>query len=224
MNWMVTATTESVKAVFARIGNFLPTLVGALLILLVGWIIAGWLQRFLVGALKTVGVDELARRFQIDEFLQKGDIKHSLSDLIGIFLYWLVILAAFLAALNALSLTVAAELLERLIGYMPSVLAGIVVLILGLFFSTMIGGIVQTAAANAGITQAKGLGQIARVTNVVFSVVVALEKFFSSMIIQTTFTVVIAAVAFGLALSFALGSKDIVARYLADFIDKVKRR
>ena len=107
---------------------------------------------------------------------------------------------------------------------MPDVLAGIIVLVLGLFFGSLVGGIVQTAAANAGIGQAKGLGQIARMVVIIFASVVALEKFFRSMVIQTTFTIVVAAVAFGAALAFGLGCKDIAGKYVSEFIHKIQRR
>lgn len=224
MNWMAQAAIESVKGFFARVSSFLPTLIGALLILVVGWIVAGLLQRLLERVLKAVRIDDLAQNLRISEVLRKGEIKYSVSELLGVFLYWLVILATLLAALNALGLTVAAELLERVLGYVPSVLAGVIVLVLGLFFAQLVGGIVQTAAANAGVGQAKGLGQIARVVVIIFATVVALEKFFSSVIVQTTFTIVLAAVALGLALAFGLGCKEIAGRYLSEFIGKIQRR
>ncbi len=224
MNWMAAAAFESVRAVFTRVGNFIPTLIGVVLILLVGWILAGVLQRVLVQVLRSMRLDDLAQTIRISEILQKGEIKYSLSELLGVFLYWLVILTTLLAALNALGLTVAAELLERVLAYIPNVLAGVIVLILGLFFATLIGGIVQTSAANAGMSQAKGLGQISRVAVIIFSVAVALEKFFSSVIIQTTFTIVVAAICFGFALAFGLGCKDIVGKYVNDFLDKIRRR
>lgn len=224
MNWMMTGTYDSMKAFFIRVGNFIPILIGVLLILIIGWILARVLQNLLVKMLQVVGIDNLAQSAHIDDFLHKGDIKHSLSELFGIFLYWLIILATLLAALNALGLTMAAELLDRVIAYVPNVLGGIIVLILGLFFAALVSGTVQTAAANAGIAQAKAMGQIARVVVIVFSVVVALEKFFSSVIIQTTYTIVLAAIAFGLALAFGLGCKDIVGKMTAEFIDKMRRR
>ncbi|MBI3318517.1 MAG: hypothetical protein HYZ90_05180 [Candidatus Omnitrophica bacterium] len=177
---MASAAMESVKAVFTRVGDSLPTLVGSFIILLIGWIVAGWLQKLVVQFLKTVRLDDAAQAVRISEVLQKGEIKYSLSELVGVFLYWLLILSTVLAALNALGLTVAAELLEKVLGYVPSVLAGVIVLVLGLFFSTLVGGVVQTAAANAGISQAKGLGQISRVVVIIFTTIVALEKFFSS--------------------------------------------
>ena len=224
MNWMTSVVSDAARAVFLRVADFIPTLVGAILILVVGWLLAGVLQRVLVQILKGVRLDDLAETARISDILQKGDIKYSLSELLGVFLYWLVILATLLAGLNVLGLTIAAELLEKVISYVPSVLAGVIVLILGLFFSTLVGSIVQTTAANAGIGQARGLGQITRVVVILFSSVVALEKFFSSVIVQTTFTIVVAAIAFGLALAFGLGCKDIAGKYVGDFIDKVRRR
>jgi hypothetical protein len=88
----------------------------------------------------------------------------------------------------------------------------------------LLGGIVQTAAANAGMGQARGLGQITRVVVILFASAIALEKFFSSVIIQATFTIVVAAVAFALALAFGLGCKDIAGKTMADFLDKIRRR
>lgn len=224
MNWMVQAASEAVKEIFTRVGSSLWIVLGAVVILFVGWMIAGWLQRLVVQFLRAVRLDDLADTLRINEVLQKGEIHNSLSELLGIFLYWLIILATLLAAFNVLGLTLAAELLEKVLAYVPNVVAGIIVLIMGLFFAALMGGIVQTAAANAGIGQAKGLGQIARVVVVIFSVAVALEKFFSSVIVQTTFSIVVAAVAFGLALAFGLGCKDIAGKYVGDFLDKLRRR
>ncbi len=224
MSVMAAAAMESMKAFCARVGDTLPRLFGALLIVVLGWIVAGWLQRLFVQALKALKLDELAQSIRVNEILHRGEIRYSLSELLGVFLYWLVLLATLLAALNALGLTIAAELLERVLSYMPNVVAGVIVLVLGLFFATLLGGLVQTAAANAGIGQARGLGQIARVAVIVFTAAIAMEKFFSSMIIQATFSIVVAAVAFGTALAFGLGCKDIAGKFVGDVIDQFKKR
>ncbi len=223
MNWMMSAATESMREFFRRVAHFLPTLLGVLVILLVGWLVAVALKRLLVRLLHP-WLDDLAEKLWVSEVLRKGDIKYSVSELFGVFLYWVIMMGTLIAALNALGLTEPAVLLERVLEYVPNVLAGIIMLALGLFFASLISGIVQTAAANAGITQAKGLGQIARMVVITFASVTALEKFFSSMIIQTTFTVIVAAVAFAFALAFGLGCKDIAGKFVGDFIDKVRRR
>lgn len=224
MDWMMTAATESVKAMFIRVGNSIPILLGTLLILVIGWLVARAARWGLERVLKAFPFDEFARKLRVTEVLQRGEVKYHLSELLGVFLYWLIILATLLAALDALGMTVAAELLERVLAYLPNVLGGVIVLVLGLFFATLVSGVVQTAAANAGIGQAKGLGAIARVAMIIFASAIALEKFFSSVIIQTTVAIVTAAVAFGTALAFGLGCKEIAGDFMADFIKKVRGR
>ncbi len=222
---IVSAVLEPGKAMFLRIWAFVvPDLIGALVVLVLGLALAKFAQGVLTRALQAVRLDDLLKPIGIPEILRKGEIKYTVAELFGVFLYWLVILATLLAALNVLKLTIAAELLQRAIEYVPNVLAGILILILGLFFATMLGGLVQTAAANAGIGQAKGLGQVARVVVVVFSVAVALEKFFSSVLITTAVQTVIMAVALAFALAFGLGCKEIAGRLVNDFVDKIRRR
>ena len=222
MGWMMTTAAESVKAMLTRIACATPRLAGALVILIMGWLIARAVKWAVVKALKAVPFDDFARKLHVADFLQKGEVRYQLSELIGVTVYWLILLAFLLAGLDALGMTVAAQLLEKVLDYVPQVLAGVIVLILGLFFATVVGGVVQTAAANAGISQARALSQIARVAVTIFAVAVALEKFFSSMIIQTTFTIVLTAVSFGFALAFGLGCKDIAGRAVSDFLDKIR--
>ena len=218
------AVAESVKGLFLHVGQALPDILGGLVVLLIGWFVAGWLQRFLVQILKATRIDTWPVLAQVGDVLHKGEVKYSLSELLGVFLYWLVVLATFLAAFDLWGLNTAAQLIQRVIGYTPNLIAGVVALVLGLFGATFAAGAVQTAAANAGIGQAKGLGQIARVAVIVFSVVVALEKFLSSIIIQTAFTVVVGSIAIAFALAFGLGCKDIAGKYVGEFFDKLRRR
>lgn len=222
MGWMMSTAAESVKAMVTRIAWSVPRLAGAIAILIIGWLIARAVKWALVKALKVVPFDEFARKLKVADFLQKGEVKYQLSELIGVTVYWLILLAFLLAGLDALGMTVAAQLLEKVLDYVPQVLAGIIVLILGLFFATVVGGVVQTAAANAGVSQARGLSQIARMAVIIFAVAVSLEKFFSSMIVQATFTIILTAVSFGFALAFGLGCKEIAGRSVSDFLDKIR--
>lgn len=222
MSWMASTVADSVKAVFVRVGDSLPKLGGAVIILVIGWVIAGIAQKAIVRVLKTVRLDDISDKARISEFLNRGEIRLSLSELVGVFLYWLLVLAFALAALDVLGLTVAAGLLERVLAYVPDVLAGVIVLVLGFFFAAVVSGVVQTATANMGVSQARGLAQIARVAVLIFTVAIALEKFFSSMIVQATFTIILSAVAFGAALAFGLGCKDIAGRSVGDFLEKIR--
>lgn len=222
MNWMMGTVADSIKAIFVRVVEALPALLGAIVILVLGWVIAKIVQQAVVKALKMIRLDDLSEKLQISQMLSRGEVRYSLSELLGIFLYWLLVLAFAVAALDVLNLKMAAGLLDKVLGYVPDVVAGVIVLVLGLFLASVVSGSVQTATANMGIGQAKALGQIARVMVIIFAVAIALEKFFSSIIVQTTFTIVLSAVAFGAALAFGLGCKDIAGRAVGDFLDKLR--
>lgn len=214
---------DPLKAMFTRLYSFLPVLLGALLLLLVGWIAARIIQQIVVKGLKAVRIDDLARQAGFSDILGKGAVPHTFSELIGVFLYWLVMLSALVTSVNALGLNAAAELLERLLSYIPSVLAGIIVLVLGIFFSAMLGSLVQTITANAGIKQARLLGQLTKVVVVIFSIEVALEKFIGTTTLHVQLNIIVAAIAFGTALAFGLGCKDLAGRFASDLTEKLKR-
>lgn len=222
VRWMATSTIESVKAMLLRVFEAVLKIGAGLLILLVGWLIAKLVQAAVVKLLKTLPIDDWAKQLKISDILHKGEIRYQVSELVGVSFYWVVLLAFLLAVLDLMGMSAAAGLLDRVLTYVPNVIAGILVLILGFFFGTMVSGIVQTAAANAGVGQARGLGQITYVTVVIFAVAVALEKFLNSTVIQATFNTVVMALAFGVALAFGLGCKDLAGRSVEDFVRKLR--
>jgi len=213
------------REVLERVGNFIPTLVGVLVILIGGWMIAKFVQRVVVQVLKAIKLDQAAEKTKIDVLLAKGDVKQKLSELIGVLLYWLMMLIIFMAAVNALGLTVTADLLNRVIGYLPNVIAAVFILVLGIFFSTLLASIVQTAATNAGIRQAKVISQLVQVVIVVFASVIVLEQLsVAAYIITFTLQAIIAALALAAGLAFGLGCKDIAADTTQDIINKLKKK
>lgn len=218
-----TIVVTPLQALLTRLASFLPLLLAALLIFLVAWLAARILEELLVRGLKAVRLDEIARRVGLEEILHKGGVSQTFSELLGIFLYWFVVFAGVVAAVNALQLTVAAELLDRVLLYVPNVLAGVIILILGTFFASLVGSLVQTLSANAGVAQARLLGQITRVVLLIFAIEVALEKFIGVTTLHMQLNIVIAAIAFGVALAFGLGCKDLAGRFMADLIERVRR-
>lgn len=214
---------EPVRAILTRLAAFLPVLLGALIALIVGWVAARVFQEVFVKLLKTLRVDELSDRAGLEEILRKGAVGHTFSELLGIFLYWIVMLVALVVAMNILGLTAAAELLDRILLYVPNVLAGVIILILGSFFASLLGSLVQTVSANAGVRNARTLGQITRVVLMIFAIEVALEKFIGMTTLHMQLNIVIAAIAFGTALAFGLGCKDLAGRWMSDVMEKFRK-
>jgi small-conductance mechanosensitive channel len=196
-----------------------------LIIFLVGWFVSKLIRTLVVKGLKVIKLDELASRIELDELLTKGGIKYSLSGLIGVICYWLVLLVTAVVALNAVNLPIAADLLNRVVQYIPNIVAAIFILILGMFVATMLKNIVQTAANNAGVAQANLLSKIVEVAIMLFAIAIALEQLnIGAKIIELTITVLLGSLGLALALAFGLGCKDIAAKVVAELLDSIKNK
>src|SRR3989338_1574952 len=155
MEWMTVVVADPVKAMLIKIWSYIPTLAGAILILVVGWLIAKVIEAVVVRALKAVRLDAASDKAGVSNVLAQGEIKMTLSELIGALVYWLVVLVIIATALNALNLTVAASLISRLVEYVPNIITAVFALVLGSLLANFVASIVRTTASNAGIDRAK---------------------------------------------------------------------
>lgn len=223
-NWQV-VLLEPAKTVLAQIGQFLVSVLLVLLILIIGWIIARIIKAVTTKILKGVRLDKLSDRVELSNLLEKGGITYTLSELIGVICYWLALLVAFVVAVNAAGLTIAADLLNKVVLYIPNVIAAMFILILGMFVATVLRNIVQTTANNAGLPQGKLLSKIIEVIIIAFAVFVALEQLkIGIRITEVTISIILGSMGLGLALAFGLGCKEIAGKYVDNFIDKMKKK
>lgn len=224
MDWTF-VIMESVREMLTRVGAFIPKLIGVLIILIVGWLIAKIIETVLVRSLKLIRLDTLSEKSGTSNFLAKGGIKYTLSELVGALVYWIVLLIVIITALNALQWTVAAEVLNTIVGYIPNIIVAVFILVLGMFVSTLLGTVIRTAASNAGITQARLLGQITQTVVIIFAAVIALQQLkIQTTIILNVINIIVAAVGLALGLAFGLGCKDIAGKALADFLERLKKK
>jgi len=224
MDWSV-IVIEPVKAMLVRAATFLPTLIGILVILVIGWIVAAVLKNVIVKLLKIIQFDTASEKSGLSDVLRKGGIKNTLSELIGGLIYWTVMLLVFMAALNALGMTVVASLLDKVIFYIPNVIAAIFIITLGIFFASVIGSIVMTASMNAGIKQSKLLSQVTQTVIVIFAAIMTLEQLnIATAILSTTVTILLGAIGLAVAIAVGLGSKDIAGKLMQELLDNLKRK
>ncbi len=223
-SWQV-VLLEPARTVLAQIGQFLVNVLLVIIILIVGWIISKLIRSIVTKALRAVKLDVLSDRIELDSVLEKGGITYSLSELMGVICYWLALLVTFMVAINAVGLTIAADLLNKIVLYIPNVIAAIFILILGMFVATLLKNIVQTAANNAGLSQSKLLAKVVEAIIFVFAVVVAMEQLnIGISITELTLSIILGSLGLGLALAFGLGCRDIAGKYVGELIDKLKKK
>ena len=221
--WVDVNVVQPVQALVNQLAAFVPRLLGAIALFIIGWLVAKGVERGVVELLKALTLDRLSDQVGVSGALSKGGIKYKLSELVGVIVYWLVMLAVIMVVFNALELTVAAELFQSVVTFLPNVIAALFILIVGMFAATFLSSTIRTAASNAGILQAHLLGQLVQTIVVIFSAVAALQQlnipFFGEV-----FLIILAGISLGSAIAFGLGCKDIAGAWVGGIVDQVQGR
>jgi hypothetical protein len=206
---------ESLKKFWLTFSEFLPQLVAALVLLILGWLLATLLRRGAVRVLKLLKVDVLAENSGIEDFLLKGGVRFTMVTLLANLVYWFVLFTVILAVLNTIGLQVAADLFNRIILYIPNVVVAIVVLLFGALFAKFVQGIAFAYLNNVGMAGARFMSLIAQYAILVFVVSLALEQLnIGGEILVSAFQIAFGAVCLALALAFGLGGREWAAKVL----------
>ena len=212
---------EPVIQMLTRIMAYLPVLLGALVILIVGWIVAKAIRRLVDWLLKVIRFDALADKAGISEILRKGDLKISAREVVSSIVYWLVVIMVLVMTVDALGLPKSSDVLASLFAYVPKVIAALLVLIVAMFLASFVSGIVRTAAGNANLPKPQVLAGISRWAIIIFAVTISLEQLgIAPLLVTATFNIILGSICLALALAFGLGGKDAAAKYLEELKQK----
>jgi len=212
---------EPLRAFWAQFMALMPGVLTAMLLLLIGMVVARILRSGIQKGLKYANVDQYTDKVKVNELLARLGMGRSPSFVIGFIVYWLVIAVFFLSAANAMGLTVVAMVLQRFLEFMPHVLAAVLVLGAGLLFARFMGEIVQNAATANRIQGALGLSKTVKFVIVVFSAVMAIEQLGIDMTLLTSSAqIILATCGLAIAIAFGLGGRDVAADIIRSFTAK----
>ena len=221
---LTTVVTGAWSAFATKITVFLPKLIGAVIIFVVGLLIAKLIKMMVVKLLRLVRFDSAAEKTGVKDFLEKGNITRTSSEIVGGLIYWFVMILAIIASLDAMGLPIVSDILNDIFLYIPNVVAAIIVLVLGFLLGSLLSAVVRTAASNAGLATPEGMGKTALYAVVFFSVSVALIQLgIGEEIVASAFTIAFGAAALALALAFGLGGKEVAADYLKRMLEENKK-
>jgi flagellar biosynthesis protein FliQ len=200
---------EPVRAFLRQIGDLLPRLLLALVVLLAGWLLAKLARYAVSRALRAVNFNVVTERAGMDSFLRNGGIKSDTTEILAVLCYWLVILAALIIGFNSLGLVYVTDLLSKVVLFVPKLMVAILVLAFGAYFARFVGNAVCAYCRNVHIQDAELLGRIAQYALITFVVLIALDQVnVGGDIVRETFLVILAGVVFAFALAFGLGGKE----------------
>jgi len=220
---LTAVVTGAWNAFTTKIMTFLPMLIGAIIIFVVGLIIAKLIKAGVVKILRLVRFDSAAEKTGIKDFLSKGDITKASSEILGVLVYWFIMILVIIASLDALGLPIVSDMLNDIFLYIPNVVAAIIVLILGILFGNLVSAVVRTAASNAGLSTSEGLSKTALYAIIFFAGSIALLQLgIGGEIVAAAFIIIFGAAALAMALAFGLGGKDVAAKYLKKCMEEKK--
>jgi small-conductance mechanosensitive channel len=221
----INVVVDSVRSFLTQLGTYLPRLLGAILVLIVGWLVAKWIRTGVTRLLGALHFDEISKKSGIDQVLQQGGLQSTLAAILAGLIYWTIILVTLLAAVNSLGLTVASDMLSRVVLYLPNVVVAVIILILGALFGRLIQGIVRTYLSNAQVSGAAMISNVAYYAILVFAAAVTLEQLgIGQALVVSTFQIAFGALCLALAIAFGLGGRDWAARTIDRAFNQPQKR
>jgi flagellar biosynthesis protein FliQ len=208
---------EPLRVFLAQIGDLLPRLALAVIILIAGWILAKAVRFAIARGLRAVNFHVVTERAGIDAFLHDGGIHGDFTDIVAVVFYWIVILAALVMGFNLLGLSYITDLLSEVLRFVPKVLVALLILAFGAYFARFVGNAVAAYCRNIHLQDADLMGGIARYAILVFVILVALDQVnIGGDIVRQTFLILLAGVVFAVALAFGLGGRE----WAADLLER----
>jgi len=215
---------EPLRVFLRQAGEFLPRLAVAVVVFIVGWILAKVARFAIVKGLRAVNFHVVTQRAGLDGFLKDGGIRADTTEIMGLVVYWLVILGALVVGFNSLGLIYVTDLLGRVILFVPRVLVALLVLAFGAYFARFIANAITAYCKNVHMQDAELLGRLAQYAILTFVILIALDQVnIGGDIVRQSFLIILAGVVFALALAFGLGGKEWAAELLERWWPRRKR-
>jgi len=219
------AITLSLIELWARFISFIPALIGAVLVFVLGWILANVLGKLIEKALKTARLDQALGKVGFNERLSEIGIGKSTAELLGGIVKWFLILVFLMAATNILGLTQVTDFLNSIILYLPNVVVAVVVLAVAFLVGGFAYDVVKGSTRAAGVMSAKLLAAISKWAIIIFGILAALIQLgIATSLVSTIFIGIVSAISLATGLAFGLGGRDEAASMLKKLREEISER
>jgi hypothetical protein len=204
--------------------GILPSLLGAIVIFAVGLILAYWVKRLIIEALKLIKFEKVSSSIGADKYLAKAEIRYGLMELLGTTVEWIIILVFFLAAVDILGLSAVSSVLATVLGYIPNVIAAALIFAAGYIVAGLAAALVRSALVSVDHEAARPIGRLTRWVILLVTFFAALDQLkIAQGLIATFFQGLTYTSVLVVGLSVGLGAKDLVAKILNEWYERIKR-
>lgn len=205
--------------------NFLPNLVFAIIIFVIGWFVAVLIGRVIAQAVKSLRVDHALRAAGVEDVVNRAGWQMNSGEFIGGLVRWFIIIVFLLFALQVLGLSQVTLFLELgLLPFLARVIVAVLIIAAGAMVAEVSQSVVAGAARAAGVSGAGFAGTVAKWAIWVFAVLAAFDQLGVTPFLQTLFTGVVVALSLAFGLAFGLGGQEAAARFIERTRENMKDR
>jgi mechanosensitive ion channel-like protein len=215
--------SQRLQASFAQVfGELIPALLGALIIVFAGYLLARVLEKLVERFLRRIRLNNLLERGGVTQAVERSGSEVNPTRVLSNLVFWLVMFAVILIAANALGLQSLANVFSELVSYIPSVIAAIVIILIGIVLGGFVGGLI--AAAVGAMQGGRALARIGRGGVILLAIFMALQELgIATDIVTTAFAILFGAIALALALSFGLGNRELAGEVTRHWYEQYRR-
>ena len=209
-----TAVSGSFNDLWYTVVAFLPAIIAAVIVFLIGWIIGVILYRVVVEIVKVLRIDEALKAAGLNDAAKRAGFNLDIGKFLGTLVEWFIILVFLVASLEILGLTQVTIYLQTVVLlYLPQVIIASLILILGAIVAEVVKGLVSGSARAAGARSGNFAGTVAKWAIWITAIMAALTQLgIATALLQTLFTGVVIALSLAFGLAFGLGGKEAASR------------
>lgn len=213
--------TRSFQDLWLGVVDFIPTLVVAFIIFVLGWIVGSVLGKLVAQIVHSLKLDNALRSAGIESAISRAGFKLDSGSFLGALVRWFIIVVFLVASLDVLGLAQVNSFLQQVVlSFLPNVIVAVLIMLVSVVVAEAMQNVVVGSAKAAHIRSAAFLGTLTRWSIWVFAALAALVQLgVATVFIQTLFTGVIIALALAFGLSFGIGGQKAAGEYL----DKLKK-
>jgi len=214
---------SSAEEFWQTVGSFLPQLIAAILLIILAALIAKAGETATRKVLNFVGVDKLKSKKNVKNALKKARIDVDFVNITARIVFWFIIIVFAITIADVLGLNAMRDVIRELLSYLPSVLAGVIVLTVTIAGARLVRDAILAGLTTMSVDYARAVATLAQWVIIVFGSIMALDQLgFDTTIVAANVTIIVAGVTLALALAFGLGGREIAQDFLKDAQGKLK--
>ncbi len=215
----------SLQNLWLGVAGFVPSLIGALVVFIVGLIVAAGLGTLVEKIFEVAKLDSFLVRLGLSPYFDRAGLKLRASHFLGRLVYWFVVIAFLLAASDILGLVALSTFLRDVLAYLPNVIAAVLIMLAAVVVGNVAKRVVSASVLSARLHAAHFLGSLTWWAIVIFGLLTALVQLnIAASIINSIITGFIAMLALAGGLAFGLGGRDYAAYLVGKLRDHTEAR